>query len=131
MNKVNLGNSRLLHVKQSLNSIDLNLAAGVVDSYMSLSRQVELVTNSIVVYIKGDDLLVGKEIAGYPTELPGELEMADFELCEVVEHKMDQKCLDFKELMEKVALIEKDSALKIYRIVFDIQHFDAPILHFR
>ncbi len=131
MNKVSLGNSRLLYVEQDLNTIDLNLAVGVIDKYLAVSRQVEPVARSIIVYVSDSKLLVGKEIAGYPTELPDNLKMKDMESCEVLEQKLTQKCSNFKELMENVELIEKDQAKRIFRFVFDIEHFDAPILHFR
>lgn len=130
MKKTQLGNSRFLYIKQDIAQVDLSKASSTVDRYLSLSRQVEPVDKKLIVQIKGDQALIGREIAGYPTELSEGLAFKEQNSQEVFEMISPKKALNFKDLLELVKEIEEVELKKLHRFIFDIQHFDAPVLQF-
>jgi len=131
MNKVQLGNSRFLYTKQKYSEVDLSKASSVVDEYISLSRQVEAVDKKLVVQVSGDHVLIGREIAGYPTELSDGLYFVDQNFQEVFEMVSPKKSLNFNDLLEFVAQLENVESKKLFRFIFDTTNFDAPVLQFK
>lgn len=124
-----LGNSRLLFRKQGLEDVDLNAAAAAVDQFVESSRQVELMHEKIFVYPKDGVLWVGREIAGYPTELPEGVFMQDFGAVKVRETSLGPAAT-FEDAFNEGQKLAQKLGEKPHRFVFGPQSFSTPLFQF-
>lgn len=129
MKKIKLGNSRILFSKQSIKSLDLNGAIALLDNFVLQSGQVELVSEKIYLYPQNGDLLIAREISGYPSQLPEGAQMLDFSATEAWELVSQEKADNFSRLLEMAQSMSLKEGKVLLRIVLDVEHFDQPIVH--
>lgn len=130
-NKIRLGNSRLLYQVQKSESADINEAVGRIDDFLLRSKQVELVREKIFLYPKqeGEELWIGREISGFPTQLPEGMGVEDFRAVEVLEDRAPKKSSTVAELVEVAISAANGQGKDLLRMVLDLESFDQPLLH--
>ena len=129
MKKIKLGNSRILFSRQSIKSLDLNAAIALLDNFVLQSGQVELVSEKIYLYPQDGELLIAREISGYPSQLPEGAQMLDFSATEAWELLSQEKADNFSRLQEMAQSMSLKEGKILLRIVLDVEHFDQPIVH--
>ena len=120
-----LGNSRLLYLEQD--AIDLAQAMGKIDSFIDSSVQIELSVEAILVYPKEGKFLVGREVTGYPTELPTGVKMLDIAGREVFEGRSEAKENSYEEVLKKAKELSEAQGGRLYRLVFKSGNFLDPL----
>lgn len=126
--KKKLGNSRLLYVEQDLKSVDINQAIALIDHFIALSMNVELALEKVYIYPKGERVWIGREVSGYPSQMPEGVRMEDYHSVEVLEEQLESSSEDFSSMIDKALAKCSRREMALLRLELDQSRFDTPIV---
>lgn len=125
--KIKLGNSRLLFAKQSVAAADINAALAAIDGFLATSSKSELARPEFFVYPEGEsEVLIGREIAGFPGETGTNLQFKDFKAEIVWEQELKEEANTIADLINKAVEQCQKEGKRFFRLEMSLSQFIRP-----